>query len=101
MSLRSQLTGLYAIVAGLILLVFGAVTYMLVNVMLIDQVDRSLELTSRQIILQSRVNATGDIEVLEFPSLDVTSTVFVQVWNTNNQLQDFFTKHCQTHHFTG
>lgn len=87
MSLRSQLTGLYAIVAGLILLIFGAVTYMLVNVMLIDQVDRTLELTSRQIIQQSRVDATGDIEVLEFPSLDVTSTVFVQVWNTNNQLQ--------------
>jgi two-component system, OmpR family, sensor kinase len=87
MSLRSQLTGLYAIVAGIILLVFGAVTYMLVNVMLIDQVDRSLELTAHQIILQSRVNATGDIEVLEFPSLDVTSTVFVQVWNTTSQLK--------------
>lgn len=87
MSLRTQLTSLYAIVAGIILLIFGLVTYVLVNVMLVDQIDLSLDQTARQIIEKSRVNAMGDIEVLELPSLDVTSNVFVQVWSTTSQLK--------------
>ncbi len=89
MSLRTQLTSLYAVVAGIILLVFGVVTYVLVNVMLVDQIDLSLDQTARQIIAKSRVNAMGDIEVLELPSLDVTSNVFVQVWSSSNQLKIF------------
>lgn len=87
MSLRTQLTALYAVVASIILVVFGLVTYVLVNVMLVDQLDVSLDQTARQIIQKSRVNAMGDIEVLELPSLDVTSNVFVQVWSTTNQLK--------------
>lgn len=87
MSLRTQLTALYAFVAGVILAVFGVVTYMLVSVTLVDQIDTSLEQTAVQIIAKSRVNARGDIEVLELPSLDVTSTILVQVWSTNNQLK--------------
>jgi two-component system, OmpR family, sensor kinase len=87
MSLRTQLTLLYTAVAGTFLLVFGLVIYILINVTLVDQIDNSLEQTARQIINKSRVNAMGDLEVLELPSLDVTSNVFVQLWSTNNQLK--------------
>jgi heavy metal sensor kinase len=87
MTLRTRLTVLYAAVAGAILLFFGIAIYGLVSVMLVDQMDLSLDQTARQIITNTRVNAMGDLEIIELPSLDVTSGIFVQVWNQANELK--------------
>lgn len=87
MTLRTRLTVLYAAVAGAILLFFGIAIYGLVSVMLVDQMDLSLNQTAHQIITNTRINAMGDLEIIEFPSLDVTSAIFVQVWNEKNDLK--------------
>jgi heavy metal sensor kinase len=87
MSLRTRLTVLYAFVAGAILLFFGIAIYGLVKVMLVDQMDLALDQTARQIISSTSVNSVGDLEVIELPSLDVTSTIFVQVWDENMTLK--------------
>lgn len=87
MSLRTRLTVLYAFVAGAILLFFGIAIYGLVKVMLVDQMDLTLDQTARQIISSTSVNSVGDLEVIELPSLDVTSTIFVQVWDENMTLK--------------
>ncbi len=87
MTLRTRLTVLYAAVAGAILLFFGIAIYGLVSVMLVDQMDLSLNQTAHQIIINTRINAMGDLEIIEFPSLDVTSAIFVQVWNEKNDLK--------------
>ncbi len=87
MSLRTQLTLQYAALAGVILLVFGVVIYGLVSVVLVDQLDQAINQTAQQIIAKARVNAFGDLEMVELPSLEVTSNVFVQVWTTDNRLQ--------------
>lgn len=87
MSLRTRLTVLYAFVAGAILLFFGIAIYGLVKVMLVDQMDLALDQTARQIISSTSVNSVGDLQVIELPSLDVTSTIFVQVWDENMTLK--------------
>ncbi len=87
MSLRTRLTVLYAVVAGAILMFFGIAIYGLVSVMLVDQMDLALNQTAHQIITNTRVNALGDLEVIELPSLDVTSAIFVQVWDEDNALK--------------
>lgn len=87
MSLRTRLTVLYAFVAGAILLFFGVAIYGLVNVLLVDQMDLALDQTAKQIISSTTVNSVGDLEVIELPSLDVTSTIFVQVWDENMTLK--------------
>ncbi len=87
MSLRTRLTVLYAFVAGAILLFFGVAIYGLVNVLLVDQMDLALDQTAKQIITSTKVNSVGDLEVIELPSLDVTSTIFVQVWDENMTLK--------------
>jgi hypothetical protein len=87
MTLRTRLTVLYAAVAGAILLFFGIAIYGLVSVMLVDQMDLSLDQTAHQIITNTRVNAMGDLEIIELPSLDVTSGIFVQVWGQGDELK--------------
>jgi len=87
MTLRTRLTVLYAAVAGAILLFFGIAIYGLVSVMLVDQMDLSLDQTAHQIITNTRVNAMGDLEIIELPSLDVTSGIFVQVWSQGDVLK--------------
>jgi heavy metal sensor kinase len=87
MTLRTRLTVLYAAVAGAILLFFGIAIYGLVSVMLVDQMDLSLDQTAHQIITNTRVNAMGDLEIIELPSLDVTSGIFVQVWGQGDVLK--------------
>lgn len=87
MSLRTRLTVLYAVLAGAILLFFGVAIYGLVRVMLVDQMDLALDQTASQIISSTEVNSIGDLDVIALPSLDVTSTIFVQVWDENMALK--------------
>jgi signal transduction histidine kinase len=49
--------------------------------------DLSLDQTAHQIITNTRVNAMGDLEIIELPSLDVTSGIFVQVWGQGDVLK--------------
>lgn len=87
MSLRYQLSLLYSLLAGFILLIFGIGVYSLVSIMLIDQIDTTLTNTAQELISNTRVNDQGEVEIIRIPSLDVTSTIYLQIWDTKGQLK--------------
>jgi two-component system OmpR family sensor kinase len=87
MSLRYQLTLLYSLLAGFILLIYGLGVYTLVSVMLIDQIDISLTNTARELISNTRMNSLDEIEISRIPSLDVTSTIYLQIWDSKSRLK--------------
>jgi signal transduction histidine kinase len=86
MSLRLRLTLLYSTFIAGILLVFGAAVYILVNVTLLTQVDKMLEDVANEILRVARVNPVGELGLISFPTLDMTSNAYVQVWGADGRL---------------
>ncbi len=86
MSLRLRLTLLYTTFIGGILLIFGAAVYILVNVILLNQVDTMLESVARDIMQVSNVNSVGELSLISLPPLDMTSNAYVQVWAPNGRI---------------
>jgi signal transduction histidine kinase len=71
---------------GGILLIFGAAVYILVNVILLNQVDTMLEGVARDIMQVSNVNSVGELSLVSLPPLDMTSNAYVQVWAPNGRI---------------
>jgi two-component system, OmpR family, sensor kinase len=86
MSLRLRLTLLYTTFMGGILLIFGAAVYILVNVILLNQVDTMLEGVMRDITQVTKVNSVGELSLISLPPLDMTSNAYVQVWGTDGRI---------------
>ena len=86
MSLRLRLTLLYSTFMGGILLIFGATVYILVNVILLNQVDTLLAGVAREIVRATTVDETGDLNVISLPQLDMTANAYVQVCDTDGRL---------------
>ncbi len=86
MSLRLRLTLLYTTFMGGILLIFGAAVYILVNVILLNQVDTMLENVASDIIQVTKVNSVGELSLISLPPLDMTSNAYVQVWAPNGRI---------------
>jgi heavy metal sensor kinase len=86
MSLRLRLTLLYATFMGGILLIFGAAVYILVSVILLNQVDSTLAEVARDITQVTKVDAIGELNVINLPPLDMTANAFVQVWGGDGKL---------------
>ncbi len=87
MSLRARLTLLYSSLLGGILLLFGALIYLLVGAFLLDQVDHTLAQTVNNILENSRVSSVGELNVLTLPSLEFTANVYIQYWDRNGHLR--------------
>ncbi len=86
MSLRLRLTLLYSTFMGGILLIFGAAVYILVNVILLNQVDTMLAVVVRDIAQVTKVNSVGELNLISLPQLDMTSNAYVQVWGRDGNL---------------
>ncbi len=86
MSLRQRLTLLYSTFMGGIFLVFGAMVFILVNIILLNQVDTILENVARDITQVMKVNSVGALNLISLPPLDMTSNAYVQVWSTDGKL---------------
>jgi two-component system OmpR family sensor kinase len=86
MSLRLRLTLLYSTFMGGILLIFGAAVYILVNVILLNQVDTMLAGVARDITQVTKVNSSGKLNLISLPPLDMTSNAYVQVWGSDQKL---------------
>jgi len=71
---------------GGILLIFGAAVYVLVNVILLNQVDTMLESVARDITQVTKVNSVGELSLISLPPLDMTSNAYVQVWGPDGSL---------------
>ncbi|HTP00117.1 MAG TPA: HAMP domain-containing sensor histidine kinase [Anaerolineales bacterium] len=87
MSLRLRLTLLYSTLVGGILLIFGSAVYILISVILLNQVDNTLAATVQDIINVTRVNSEGEISAINLPSLDLTANTYVQVWGRDGKLK--------------
>lgn len=86
MSLRLRLTLLYSTFMGGILLIFGATVYILVNVILLNQVDTMLAGVVRDITQVTKVNSVGELSLISLPPLDMTSNAYVQVWGPDGKI---------------
>ena len=87
MSLRLRLTLLYSTLVGGILLVFGAAVYILISIIMLDQVDNTLAQTARDIISVTAVNSAGEVSAISLPSLELTANTYVQVWGKDGKLK--------------
>ncbi len=87
MSLRLRLTLLYSTLLGGILLLFGVLVYLLVSAQLLDQVDRTLKQTTIDIINTAQIDPIGGMDIVELPGVELTSSVYVQLWTRDGQLK--------------
>lgn len=70
-----------------ILLIFGAAVYLLVSIILINHLDNQLEATVRDIVSVTVVDPVGgDLSVVRFPPLEMTTNVYVQIWRSDGRL---------------
>ena len=87
MSLRARFTLLYSTLVMGILLIFGSVVYLLLSIVLINYIDNQLEATVLDIVSVTRVDSVGgDLSIVRFPPLELTSNVYVQIWGRNGKL---------------
>ena len=84
--LRARLTLLYSTLMGGVLLLFGMAVYALVNVTLIGQIDDLLNSTAQEILEVARVDSVGELTILHLPPLDMTTNIYVQVWDREGRL---------------
>jgi signal transduction histidine kinase len=86
MSLRLRLSLLYTTFMGGILIIFGATVYLLVNVILLNQVDNMLAGVAREIMRNTTVSSTAELNMVSLPQLDMTANAYVQVWGMDENL---------------
>lgn len=85
MSLRARLTLLYSTLLGLILLAFGVAIYLVVSVILVDQVDEILRQAFEEIF---PLEQTGEPVSIALPPFGPTADVFGQLWGRDGRLLD-------------
>ncbi|MBM4427454.1 MAG: HAMP domain-containing histidine kinase [Chloroflexi bacterium] len=86
MSLRLRLSLLYTTFMGGILIIFGATVYLLVNVILLNQVDNMLAGVAREIMRNTTVSSTAELSMVSLPQLDMTANAYVQAWGMDESL---------------
>jgi two-component system OmpR family sensor kinase len=86
MSLRRRLTLLYTALTGGILIIFGVLVYVSLDMLLVNQADNLLKQTVVDVLDKSQVNQVGDLGILELPSLELTTGVYIQIWNREDKL---------------
>ena len=87
MSLRVRLTLLYTMLLGSVLLLFGGLVYGLVSLIMVDNLDQSLQQASDEIIGQLKINAGGQFDPRSISSFEPTANLLIQVWGSNRELQ--------------
>jgi len=86
MSLRARLTLLYTTLLGGILLIFGALIFLFVRLVLIDQIDEALIQSLKETLDNTQIVSIGNMEVLQLPPIDLTDNVYAQAWDRHDQL---------------
>ena len=81
MSLRLRLTLLYTNLLGGVVLILGIVVYSIVNVVLVDQIDITLQRTAMEVA----GNLKGNLDI-DLSSLHLPDNVDVQIWGLHQQL---------------
>ena len=86
MSLRLRLTLLYSTLMGMILLVIGAAVVAVVSVLLLNQIDDTLQVAQETIIKNISVNPLGKVG-FDSAAAELGHGVYMQVWGLDGELQ--------------
>lgn len=89
MSLRDRLTLLNIVLLGGLFVFFGVVVYVVVTVLLYNQIDNSLQKSAEQLIRQARVDTTGAMGEIILPNLKLPPNILVQVWDSEPKVVDY------------
>jgi two-component system OmpR family sensor kinase len=87
MSLRLRLTLLYGSLLGGVLLIFGALVYWLLSILLINQIDKTLAQEADQLVERFKVNAVNEIDPRSVSNFMSAENLIFQVWGSNSTLQ--------------
>lgn len=88
MSLRTRLTLLFSSLLGGTLLLFGALVYGIVSLVLVDQADGIIQRQATLILENLRVNSSGQYDSRLLASFQLTdSNLYFQVWGADQHLQ--------------
>jgi two-component system, OmpR family, sensor kinase len=86
MSLRLRLTLLYSTLMGAILLVISAAVLLVVNRVLIQQVDETLEKSQEIVFKNMKEDKLGQV-VADLSSNDIGYDVYLQIWGLGGDIQ--------------
>lgn len=87
MSLRLRLALLFTSLLGGVLLIFGALVYGVVGVILLDQIDASLTQAADTLVKALKVNPAGQFDSRSIAVLQLPENLLYEVWGNENQLQ--------------
>ena len=87
MSLRLRLNLLYITLLGGAILLFGALVYGLVSVVLVQQVDTNLSTSANQLVERLRVNVVNQFDPRSVATFQTTENLLFQVWGNDRKLQ--------------
>ncbi len=86
MSLRLRLTLLYSVLIGMIMLIFGTAVFLLVNILIINQVDDRLTAQANDVIGMARLSPDGELDRISLPPLDMNTNIYIQIWDRDRKL---------------
>ncbi|MBN1230437.1 MAG: HAMP domain-containing protein [Anaerolineales bacterium] len=86
MSLRVRLTLFYTTVLGVVFILFGVAVYTTTSIVLVRQIDQTLEKTVADVLNLARFDSRGQFGLLYPISFD--PRVILQVWDTGQLLLD-------------
>jgi two-component system OmpR family sensor kinase len=87
LSLRLRLTLLYSTLVGGILLIFGTAVYILISIILLNEVDNRLAASVSDIIKVTRVDQQGNVKTVNLPSVDLAANTYVQLWGNDGRIK--------------
>ncbi len=86
MKLRWRLTLLFASLLGAAVLIFGILSYGMVNLLLLNHVDETLEITSNNLLDRMRISRDGELVPGSLDEFHPVSNQIIQVWDSADQL---------------
>jgi len=86
MTLRLRLTLLYSSLQGGVLLIFGSLAYVLVSLLIMEQIDSSLNRSAAGLLEQIRVTPAGTLDSRALASYHPIDDQLFQIWDTSRQL---------------
>ena len=87
MSLRLRLNLLFITLLGGAILLFGALVYSLVSVVLVQQVDTNLSTSANQLVDRLRVNVLNQFDPRSIATFQPTENLLFQIWGNDRKLQ--------------
>ncbi len=85
MSLRLRLTLIYTGLLSGVVILLSIVVYTIVSVVMINEMDTTIQRSSEEIIANLRADSLGEMGIAP-GALNVSSEIYFQVWSKSNQL---------------